>query len=56
MAGRGTDIKLGGNPEFRARKRAGTNATPEQYEAAYRDEYEKWKKDYEEVKSLGGCM
>ena len=25
MAGRGTDIKLGGNPEFRARKRAGTD-------------------------------
>ena len=24
MAGRGTDIKLGGNPEFRAQKRAGT--------------------------------
>ena len=36
MAGRGTDIKLGGNPEFRARKRAGTNATEEQYEAAYK--------------------
>ncbi|MCI5607789.1 MAG: preprotein translocase subunit SecA, partial [Spirochaetia bacterium] len=29
MAGRGTDIKLGGSPEFRARKRAGTNATEE---------------------------
>ncbi|MDR2942482.1 MAG: preprotein translocase subunit SecA [Treponema sp.] len=54
MAGRGTDIKLGGNPEFRARRRAGTNAAPEQYEEVFRDEYEKWKKDYEEVKSLGG--
>ena len=61
MAGRGTDIKLGGNPEHRARKRAGTDAargeTPEEaekYAAIYRDEYEKWKKDYEEVKSLGG--
>ncbi|MDE6719245.1 MAG: preprotein translocase subunit SecA, partial [Treponemataceae bacterium] len=29
MAGRGTDIKLGGNPEMRARKRAGAQATPE---------------------------
>ncbi|MDD7126354.1 preprotein translocase subunit SecA, partial [Treponema porcinum] len=42
MAGRGTDIKLGGNPEFRARKRAGTNATEEQYEAAYKIEKEQW--------------
>ncbi len=54
MAGRGTDIKLGGNTEFRARKRAGTTATPEQYEAAYKIEYEKWQRDYEEVKNLGG--
>lgn len=54
MAGRGTDIKLGGNPEFRARKRAGTNATSEQYEAAYAKEKEQWLKDYEEVKNLGG--
>ena len=54
MAGRGTDIKLGGNPEYRARRRAGTTATPEQYEAAYKFEYEKWKTDYNEVKSSGG--
>ena len=54
MAGRGTDIKLGGNPEFRARKRAGTEATPEQYEAALKIEKEQWQKDYEEVKALGG--
>ncbi len=54
MAGRGTDIKLGGNPDFRTRKRAGTNASPEQYKAAYDIEYGQWRKDYEEVKSLGG--
>jgi preprotein translocase subunit SecA len=54
MAGRGTDIKLGGNPEHRARRRAGTNATAEQYAAIYREEYDKWKNDYEEVKSTGG--
>jgi len=54
MAGRGTDIKLGGSPEHRARRRAGTGASPEQYTAIYREEYEKWQKDYEEVKSLGG--
>ncbi|MCL2231346.1 MAG: preprotein translocase subunit SecA, partial [Treponema sp.] len=54
MAGRGTDIKLGGNPESRARRRVGTNATEEQYQAVLKEEFEKWKKDYEEVKSLGG--
>ena len=54
MAGRGTDIKLGGNPEFRARKRAGTNATPQQFEAALAIEKEQWKKDAEEVRALGG--
>ncbi|MDR3147302.1 MAG: SEC-C domain-containing protein, partial [Treponema sp.] len=54
MAGRGTDIKLGGNAEYRARKRAGTSAGPEEYAAAYREEYEKWLTDYEEVKRLGG--
>ncbi|MDR2133870.1 MAG: preprotein translocase subunit SecA [Treponema sp.] len=58
MAGRGTDIKLGGNPEHRARRRAGSeDATPEaaaKYAAIYREEYARWLKDYEEVKSLGG--
>jgi preprotein translocase subunit SecA len=54
MAGRGTDIKLGGNPEYRARRRAGTGAGPDEYAAVYREEYEKWLKDYEEVKNLGG--
>ncbi|MDR1565802.1 MAG: preprotein translocase subunit SecA [Treponema sp.] len=54
MAGRGTDIKLGGNPEHRAHKRAGTGAQPDKYAEIYKEEYEKWKKDYEEVKSLGG--
>jgi preprotein translocase subunit SecA len=54
MAGRGTDIKLGGNPEHRARRRAGTSASQEQYAAVYKEELEKWKKDYEEVKSAGG--
>ncbi len=54
MAGRGTDIKLGGNPDFRARKKCGTKASPEEYKTAYITEYEKWKSDYEEVKTLGG--
>jgi preprotein translocase subunit SecA len=54
MAGRGTDIKLGGNPEYRARKRVGTEAPPEQYEAACKSEKIQWLKDYEEVKKAGG--
>jgi preprotein translocase subunit SecA len=54
MAGRGTDIKLGGNPEFRARRRAGTTATQEEFKAAFDDEYGKWRSDYEAVKTSGG--
>ncbi|GMO22725.1 MAG: preprotein translocase subunit SecA [Termitinemataceae bacterium] len=54
MAGRGTDIKLGGSPEHRARKRAGTNVTPERYAEILKEETDKWRGDYEEVKSLGG--
>ncbi|MGA2481294.1 MAG: preprotein translocase subunit SecA, partial [Spirochaetia bacterium] len=54
MAGRGTDIKLGGNPEFRSRKRAGTQASEEVYRATLADEYVKWQADYLEVKTLGG--
>ena len=54
MAGRGTDIKLGGNPEFRARRRAGTEATPEEYRAAYERERAVWLPQYQEVKECGG--
>ncbi|GHV21248.1 protein translocase subunit SecA [Spirochaetia bacterium] len=54
MAGRGTDIKLGGNPDSRARRRAGTEAPPEKFKEILKDEMEKWRKDYEEVKGLGG--
>jgi preprotein translocase subunit SecA len=54
MAGRGTDIKLGGNPEFRAQRRAGSEASDEDYSKALAIEYETWRKDYEEVKNLGG--
>ncbi|MGP1520815.1 MAG: preprotein translocase subunit SecA [Treponema sp.] len=54
MAGRGTDIKLGGNPEMRTLKRTGTNPNPEYYAKVYKEEFAKWQKDYEEVKALGG--
>ncbi len=54
MAGRGTDIKLGGNPEFRARRQVGTEATQDEFLAAYEAEREAWRSDYEEIQSLGG--
>ncbi|MEN3009582.1 MAG: preprotein translocase subunit SecA, partial [Candidatus Bipolaricaulaceae bacterium] len=43
MAGRGTDILLGGNPEYRARQEADPQAEPERYQellARYRKEAE----------------
>ena len=54
MAGRGTDIKLGGNPEFRARRKAGTSATDEEFSVFLASEYDAWKKDFDDVRSLGG--
>ena len=54
MAGRGTDIKLGGNPEFRARKKVGTDAPIEVFNEAVAKETKKWEADYLEIKNLGG--
>lgn len=63
MAGRGTDIMLGGNPEFMADfelQRRGLNPveTPEEYEAAWGAELAKQKaavaKEHEVVVGLGG--
>jgi preprotein translocase subunit SecA len=63
MAGRGTDIMLGGNPEFMAdlalRDRGLTpDETPEEYEAAWPDALEKAKSEvaveHNEVVELGG--
>ena len=54
MAGRGTDIKLGGNPEFRARRRAGTDATSEEFDKAMAIERTAWMPQYKEIRELGG--
>jgi preprotein translocase subunit SecA len=54
MAGRGTDIKLGGSLEARARSLAGSGATGAELEAAIEQVREGWMRDYEEVKALGG--
>lgn len=54
MAGRGTDIKLGGSPEHLARKKCGTDATLEEYRKALEEIMPEYRKAYEEVKALGG--
>ncbi len=54
MAGRGTDIKLGGNPEFRARRKAGTEAEESVFRAVFEKEFETWRKESEAVKKAGG--
>ncbi|MFO8064143.1 MAG: preprotein translocase subunit SecA [Spirochaetia bacterium] len=54
MAGRGTDIKLGGNPEFRARRKVGEDAGEEEFLETYRRERETWMPQYAEVKEAGG--
>ncbi len=63
MAGRGTDIMLGGNPEYMAAAELAARGlspveTPEDYEAAWPDALEKAKTsvaaEHEEVVGLGG--
>src|SRR3982751_3547031 len=63
MAGRGTDIMLGGNPEFMAAAELAARGlspveTPDDYEAAWPDAIEKAKAsvaaEHEEVVGLGG--
>ncbi|MFF4237173.1 preprotein translocase subunit SecA [Actinomadura geliboluensis] len=63
MAGRGTDIMLGGNPDFRAdlvlhQRGLSPLETPEEYEAAWPEALEKAKEDvkgeHEEVVEAGG--
>ncbi len=54
MAGRGTDIKLGGSPLHLALKKVGTDADPETLKKAMEDVKDEYRKAYEEVKALGG--
>ncbi|HKO58052.1 MAG TPA: preprotein translocase subunit SecA [Thermoanaerobaculia bacterium] len=54
MAGRGTDILLGGNPEFESAKKTKDIADIEQRKAIEQDIHSQWKYDHEEVVSLGG--
>lgn len=54
MAGRGTDIKLGGSLEGRIWAACGIDATPEEYGEAKKRVYPQWLEDYNAVKELGG--
>jgi preprotein translocase subunit SecA len=63
MAGRGTDIMLGGNPEFLAQMELSERGlspveSPEDYEAAWPDAIAKWKDavaaEHDEVVAAGG--
>ncbi len=53
MAGRGTDILLGGNPEFLARQKA-KNASPEAYDETLRELKKETAEAHEQVVGLGG--
>ncbi len=54
MAGRGTDIMLGGNPVFLARAEADPSEDPEGYEASLEKYKEICAREKEEVIALGG--
>src|SRR5687768_17392461 len=54
MAGRGTDILLGGNPEFLAAQKSKDVEDPKERQKIEEEIREQWKSDHEEVVSLGG--
>ena len=63
MAGRGTDIKLGGNPEYAARRRhaagemsaaGGNGSEEERFRSIYEHELDAWRARYDTVRGAGG--
>ena len=54
MAGRGTDILLGGNPEFLAAQKTKEVTDPNERKAIEEEIQRQWKIDHEEVVRLGG--
>src|SRR5881409_3371183 len=54
MAGRGTDILLGGNPEFLAAQQSKEITDPAERKRIEEQIREQWQRDHEEVVSLGG--
>ncbi len=56
MAGRGTDILLGGNPEFLAKQKINPAENLEDYEKLFVQYREQCTKDHDEVVKLGGLF
>ena len=54
MAGRGTDILLGGNPEYQAQVRNREVEDPAEKKRIEREIQEQWNEEHEEVVGLGG--
>jgi preprotein translocase subunit SecA len=54
MAGRGTDILLGGNPEFLANQKTREIDDPAERDRITADVHKGWEKDHEEVVAAGG--
>src|SRR5438552_1223298 len=54
MAGRGTDILLGGNPEFLAAQKTREVTDPAERQRIEEEIREQWQRDHDEVVSLGG--
>jgi preprotein translocase subunit SecA len=56
MAGRGTDIMLGGNPEMLIKELEEQNLTPEQYQAKVNEIKQQIAEEKEKVASVGGLF
>ncbi len=56
MAGRGTDILLGGNPEFLAMKEVHPEENPAKYQKLLKEYKEKCEREHQEVVELGGLF
>jgi preprotein translocase subunit SecA len=54
MAGRGTDILLGGNPEFQAKLEIDPEEAPEKYQKRLEELKKEWEQEHEAVIQLGG--
>ena len=54
MAGRGTDILLGGNPEFQAKQEIDPAEAPEKYQKRLEELKKEWQEEHEAVIQLGG--
>jgi preprotein translocase subunit SecA len=54
MAGRGTDIVLGGNPEFLAKRKVDPDEEPESYQKSFQEYQEICRQDRDKVLAAGG--